>query len=259
MHPGSATDTSVELGAEQVRHFESLWRRERQLVLTRVASSLAHALGTPLNVIAGRAALASMGGVSEAEVAENCQIISRQVRSITALLQEVLKFAREGESPKEQVDLVQLIQQAANLLGPLAASNKVELVPASGTPSLVRSLEQGAVLQVLTGALSMAISSKKPPTRINLAVRVGHAEPPPSERGRVQPGEYAQFALELMGLRLDDKLLEHVYEPWLHSAGLDRDAALSLAMMYGVAREHRGWVHATNDASGSTLTLHWPV
>ena len=239
-------------------HFDQLRRGERQAVLTRVASSLAHALGTPLNVIAGRAALAQMAGASEGEIAENCQIITRQVRAITALLQEVLSFARAGWPAPQPVELRVMLEEARELMQPIAAARGAEL-SVERVADLTLPLHREAVLQVLTALISFGLTLPERVPLIRLSAERAHAEPPSAERGRVQAGDYAHFRVTFDGERIDERLFEHVYEPWLHRSDTDRDGALCLAIAFGMAREHRGWVEHRAGESGSSLELHWPL
>lgn len=239
-------------------HYDSLLRAERQAVLTRVTSSLAHALGTPLNVIAGRAALASMSSSSPAEVAENCEIISRQVKAITNLLGSVLKFAREGWPPPATVELKTIAEVAVELLRPLADARGVPLqLEAEGNRSAA--VQADSLLHVLSIVLSLGLSGTRRASRIRVTADAGHSEPPTGERGRVHPGEYARYRVELQGYSVDQHLLDHVYEPWLHPAELDRDVALALATAFGMTREHRGWVGADPATDGLRLTVFWPI
>jgi signal transduction histidine kinase len=251
-------DSSAASVADLVRDFDNLCRAERQAVLTRVASSLAHALGTPLNVIAGRAALASMSGISPQEVSENCQIITRQVKTITTMLHEVLRFAREGGPAPQPSDLDELARRAVRLLEPLASSRGIE-IRVEATERLQLGLHTGPVVHVLAELLSFGLAASPSPRAIRVTPARAHAEPPQAERGRVPAGEYARVSILFEGSSVDARLLSNVYEPWLHPADLERSPALSLAIAFGVAREHRGWVEHRASAEGSALLLHWPI
>lgn len=245
-------------GPGLAERLDMLRRAERRAVLTRVASSLAHALGTPLNVIAGRAALAQMAGGSDGEIAENCQIITRQVKAITALLQDVLGFARAGWPAPEPVQLGSMLNEAQELMAPIAAAKGTEL-RVDRAEELTLNLHRDALLQVLTGLISFGIELPSRPRSIRLSAARSHAEPPATERGRVQAGEYAQFKVTLDGEQLDPERLEHVYEPWLHPGQGEREAALNLAIAFGLAREHRGWVEHRAGERGSSLEVYWPI
>lgn len=239
-------------------YYDGLLRAERQAVLTRVTSSLAHALGTPLNVIAGRAALASMSSSSPTEVAENCEIISRQVKAITTLLGSVLKFAREGWPPPATVELKTMAELAVELVRPLAETRGTPIqLEAQGDRSAA--IQADSLLHVLCIVLSLGLSDEQRASRIRVTADAGHSDPPTGERGRVQPGEYARYRVELQGYSVEPQLLEHVYEPWLHPAGLERDVALALATAFGMAREHRGWIGADPAPEGLRLTVFWPL
>jgi len=231
---------------------------ERRAAMIRLASSLSHALGTPLNVIAGRAAMIAMEELPSDEIAQNARIIEGQVRGITELLQKTLRFVREGPPASERTDLSKLAERAVRVLQPSAESRNITLRCAT-PPELVAVVPQNRILGILTNLLRLGLDTVGDGGRISLDLQHGHADPPPSERGRAAAGQSARFAIRYEGVRLDEELFKRVYEPWLEPPASGRDAALLLAVAFGMAREHRAWVEANDSAQGATLSLCWPL
>jgi signal transduction histidine kinase len=231
---------------------------ERRAAMIRFASSLSHALGTPLNVIAGRAAMIAMEELPSEEIAQNARIIEAQVRGITELLQRALRFVREGPPAGERTDLCKLAERAVSVVQPSAASRNITL-RCTATPELMAVVPQKRILGIVTSLLSLGLDTVGDGGKISLDVQHGHCEPPPSERGRAVAGNCARFAVRYEGARLDDELFKRVYEPWLEPPVSGRDAALLLAVAFGMAREHRAWVEVRDGAEGTTLCLCWPL
>lgn len=246
--------------AERARLVEELSTGGRRGAIARFASSISHALGTPLNVIAGRAAMIGMSERLDAdEIRQNAQIIEAQVRNISDLLQRALAFARAGAPEPSPTDLRALAENIVRLLRPLAVARDVgiELVP--GQP-LAAPVPESRVRDALAVLASWAIGCAPPRTTISLSVeRAESVKPPPGERGRARGGASALLRVRCPGVRLPVETLEHVYEPWLAAASGDRDSAIALAMAFGIAREHRGFVEASGDDEAMSFVLCWPI
>jgi len=82
---------------------ELMRQAERRAAMRRVASALAHAVGTPLNVIAGRAALISQAPHDKRSehAANNAAVIERQVEALVERIQHMLKWLRTDDARRE--------------------------------------------------------------------------------------------------------------------------------------------------------------
>src|SRR5204863_590761 len=77
-----------EQATEQLRH------ADRLTTVGKLASGLAHELGTPLNVVRGRAKLIVDHEVEGKEVTDSARIVVEQAERMTALIRQLLDFAR---------------------------------------------------------------------------------------------------------------------------------------------------------------------
>src|SRR5262249_3748831 len=67
---------------------EQLGHADRLKTVGHLASGVAHELGTPLNVVSGRAKMIAQGMVSGDDVAENARIISEQAARIATIIRQ---------------------------------------------------------------------------------------------------------------------------------------------------------------------------
>ena len=85
-------ETERRLAAsEQLRH------ADRLTTVGKLASGVAHELGTPLNVVSGRAKMIVRGQVSGTALVESAQAIVDQADRMTNIIKQLLGFARRRE------------------------------------------------------------------------------------------------------------------------------------------------------------------
>lgn len=235
---------------------------ERRAAIARLASTLSHALGTPLNVIAGRAAMLRMRDLTPEQLDDNARIIGEQVRSITDLLNNVLAFVREGWPGPLPTRLATLARRVAALLQPLAQARGVRFELGS-LEELDARVHASRIEQVLVNLLTHAMAAVGDGGHVSLSLRAAELEPPPYERGRAVAGPCARFDVTLHNVTLSAPDYERVYEPWLQPPPPGTDArvlAMLYAVSFGIAREHRAWVEfAPGQGAGSVFSLCWPL
>ena len=91
---------------ERLRHSEKL------ATIGQMAAEIAHELGTPLNVIGGRARTLTKKAADPAEVAKNAGIISDEVARITKIIHQVLDFSRPRGPTLTRVQLGTVVGEA---------------------------------------------------------------------------------------------------------------------------------------------------
>jgi two-component system, NtrC family, sensor kinase len=250
--PGRSAPDPLEV-AELLRH------AERRAAMRRIAGALAHAVGTPLNVIAGRAALISQAPADKRSehAANNAAVIERQVEGLVERIQQILKWVRTDDVKREICAPLGLLEAAAAVYAPLA-ENKGIAIRVSPAELAQTTLPRGAVLLVLVDLISLGISLVESGGLIDLEVRCEHAEPPPAERGRASAGKVARFRVHYVKTSVDGDLFASPYEPWNLPEHVDLNYAQLMCICFGVAREHAGWVEVDRTDSGTAIITSWP-
>ncbi len=239
---------------------ELLRQAERRAGMRRIASALAHAVGTPLNVIAGRAALIS-GASGEARsepAANNAAVIERQVESLVGRIQQMLKWLRTDSIARVSCSPVEVQKTAAAVYEELARTRRITIraQPAELPNS---TLPRTAALLVLVDLISLGLSTVAPGGSIELDVRSEHAEPPASERGRASAGKTVRFRVRFVDTRIADDIFASPHEPWNLPEHVDIDHAQLVSVCFGVVREHSGWIDVEQSNNGGTaIVANWP-
>jgi len=249
-----------EASSNDAELIELLRHAERRAAMARIAAALAHMVGTPLNVISGRAALISqLGGAAQPDGAKNnAAVIERQVEELVERIQRALRYLRAEPAAPEICGLMDLLRTAGDLNLGAARARGVEILVEEGADDRVR-VHRSTVLQVLSDLISLGLCVAKKGGRIVLLTRREHAEPPASERGRARAGQMARFFVRFVGVKLPPETFSQPYEPWNTPEDADRNLVLILTVCFGLSREHAGWIDVDEKTGDdTTLTLSWP-
>src|SRR5690348_18408500 len=98
------TDPEARTPEQKLALFDDLRQAERRAVSSRVASVIAHLIGTPLHVIAGRASLIRAAPKDDS-VAENARRIEEQVERLAARIRALIDYLTLPEPASRREDV----------------------------------------------------------------------------------------------------------------------------------------------------------
>ncbi|MCA9518468.1 MAG: HAMP domain-containing protein, partial [Myxococcales bacterium] len=125
--------------AKRVATTAQLRHAERLKILGELAAATAHEMGTPLNVIRGRARLIGKDPATSEASAASAEVIVAQTDKLTARIRGVLGFARRRSHVQDAVDLGEVVTSSIDLLSPLLGTLQVDVVvTVDGGPAVVR-------------------------------------------------------------------------------------------------------------------------
>jgi signal transduction histidine kinase len=120
----------------RARATEQLRHADRLTTVGKLASGLAHELGTPLNVVSGRAKLIADSEVDGADAIDSARIVAEQADRMTALIRQLLDFARPRALKPAPLNVSTLAARVCQLVATIARKANVTLVPPAPDPAL---------------------------------------------------------------------------------------------------------------------------
>jgi signal transduction histidine kinase len=216
-----------------------------------LASYLIHRIGTPLNVIEGRAAMIASGEVAEADLQRNARVIVEQSARITSLLRDFLAAPRQEPGYVTTFELGDLVKKAAKMLAPLTRAR-------SATVSFERAHEpstlygnQDVLLVALTHVLERGIRAT--PTGGTLRLRLRNETKSGGPDGL--EGRFACLEVDDEGPIIDTDALPALFKP--PPAVRDSESTLGLFIAQAIAVDHGGWIDGANrSGKGARFTLN---
>jgi signal transduction histidine kinase len=252
-HRQVAAETAARLEAlEQLRH------AERLVTVGKLAAGVAHELGTPLNVVSGRAKLVTRGQATGDSVLENARIIGEQAERMADIVRQLLDFARQREPHKAPTDPHRLVSQTLGMLEPLAAKRSVtlELQAADDLPAV--EVDPAQIQQVLSNLVINAVHATRGPGTVTVELGLDGRRAPAELGGR--ESQFLKIGVVDRGAGIDPTIRDRIFEPFFTTKDVGEGTGLGLSVAYGIVREHGGFIEVeSNPGSGSRFSVYVPV
>ncbi len=239
---------------EQVRHMDRL------TTIGRLASGIAHELGTPLNVIAGRTEMISDGTVppGSGEVIENARTIKSQADRMTTIIRHLLDFARQRSPRRAEADAAEVVRHAVELVNCLGYEAQVRLETDEDASSLTAEMDPVQIQQVMTNLIENALQAMPEGGEVVVTVRSVTARPP--EGVSTPAGRFIEIAVVDQGVGIAEQELKHIFDPFFTTKEVGEGTGLGLSITYGIVREHGGWIDADSEVGkGSRFAVYIPA
>jgi signal transduction histidine kinase len=243
-------EMSLRLSAlEELRH------AERLNTIGKLASGVAHELGTPLNVIAGRAELIYSGRVDLAAARGSASIIGEQADRMSHIIRGLLDFGHRSGTETRAENLLQLSEETSELLTVLAKKVGVEIVVAGR--EIKSSVNRWEIQQVLSNLLANAIQAMPSGGRIEVSVHEEQTALP--ENGDSARRAYACITVRDRGSGIEPEILPKIFDPFFTTRTVGEGTGLGLSIAYGIVRDHGGALRVQSVlGEGTTFQVFLP-
>ena len=251
-------DSQEQLEAEsnaKIAAVEQLRHSDRLRTVGRLASGVAHELGTPLNVVSGRAEMIAEGGLTAEEIAASAQAIRHESRRMADLIQRLLDFARRKTPEKKMTDLMQLVTNTAQLIEPIAKKSQVELTVTERKDPCPVEIDAAQIQQVFTNVIVNAIQSMPHGGRvtINVAGRQTRSEIESDAE------DFVVATIKDSGIGISDDQLDQIFEPFFTTKETGEGTGLGLSIAQRIVEEHGGRIEVdSNPGTSTTFSIFLP-
>jgi two-component system NtrC family sensor kinase len=250
---------AARLAAEDhVSALEQLRHSDRVSTLGRLASSVAHELGNPLNVIEMRAQLIEAGDTATlSEAQQNAAIIRAQARRMTRIIQDILSFARRQPARITRCDLAATVRDAIALCEHSAKKRRTLLQFDAPSKAIEIDADDGKLLQVIVNLVLNAVQATPEGGAVSVELQDRlcaplHDEDAPKQR-------YACIAVIDHGEGIPTERLVRIFEPFFSTRGPGEGTGLGLSVAQGIAKEHDGWIAVESElGQGSAFSVFLP-
>lgn len=217
-------------------------RVERRALAAQVVSVVGHFIGTPLNVIAGRAALIRRDP-NPASIEENVHRIEEQVERLAQRMRRLIEYLASTESEIDLRPAGEVMADAVVLTAPIATYRGVSLqTPAEALTDPVDGLY---ALAVLTNLLSLAVNVAQPG---NAVAFTASSEP-----------NGVRFRLVVPGMVPPETRIDR-FEPPVEREANEPDTLQAFTLCAALAQKGGGRVEvAAEGSSKSIITFTCPI
>ncbi|MBI5576791.1 MAG: DUF3365 domain-containing protein [Deltaproteobacteria bacterium] len=245
---------------EKGRLEQQLQTAQRMETVGTLAGGIAHDFNNALTGILGFGQLLRLKMAGDQKVTGDLDEIMRCAERAATLTRQLLTFARRQVIEPVNLDLNAAVVDLMKLIGKLAGENiEVKGVFAEGVPTIRADraqLEQVLVNLCLNARDAMAAGGV-------LTVKTGEItvdEPYIDRHPYAKAGRYASLEISDTGTGMDEKTRERVFEPFFTTKAPDKGTGLGLAMVYGIVKQHEGFIHLYSEpGKGTTFKVYFPA
>jgi signal transduction histidine kinase len=231
---------------ERLTMLQQLRHADRLASLGCLAGSVAHELGTPLNVVMGHANRISEGTQAPSETKESAAAIHRQVKRMETTIRGILGFVRRAPGEEHKIDLKSVIDSVCDLLRPLAQRRGVQLeVGGTAVSALVWGREV-QLEQVLSNLVSNAIDASPEGGRVVITLAREDREP---DTGR-QAQPVIVVRVRDQGAGVVEADIARLFEAFYTSKAAGQGTGLGLWLAERIVRDHGGSLEVENRSEG---------
>lgn len=213
-----------------------------------LAAGVAHELGTPLNVVSGRAELIASGKLSGQEVKASARTIKSESDRMTAIIRHLLDFARQQTCPHVVVDLSDVVSRTCDLMRSLANKSNVQIVVEVPGSAIHIDGDAAQIQQVITNLLSNAIGAMPGGGKATVSL----SAQTDADRACIQVTD--------TGTGIDSADVNHIFEPFYTTKDVGQGTGLGLSIAYGIVREHGGEIKVESErGKQTTFSVYFPM
>jgi signal transduction histidine kinase len=228
----------------------NLRQSDKMASVGQLAAGLAHEIGTPLNIIGGRAEFLLRRPRSADEISQNLQIIRSQIDRITGIVRQLLEFSRRREPAFRSVELGPLLNKVTGLLEHKIVDRGVHVrieIPAS-LPALQADPDQ--LQQVFINLFLNSLQALQPGGTITIS-----AAPIDDGQGNgaaAAARDKLTIEFEDDGAGIPEEHLGQVFDPFFTTKDIGEGTGLGLSVSYGIIKDHGGEIRVESQRGGFT-------
>lgn len=248
----------VEEQQDKLKLEKELRHSERLASVGGLAAGLAHEVGTPLNIIGGRAEYLLRRPRSPEELKSNLEIIRSQSDRITAIVRQLLEFSRRREPVLRSVDFSVVLGNVRYLLEHQLQEKAVRVEIAGPRTPLMITADPDLLQQVFLNLFSNSLHALSEQGIIKIAAEIT-SEPPPAA-STMQSGPWLRVTFEDNGAGISPEHLSRVFDPFFTTKDIGDGTGLGLSVSYGIIKDHGGDIRVESDLGKYTrFVIHLPM
>ncbi|MEJ2664496.1 MAG: response regulator, partial [Spirochaetia bacterium] len=258
----SCIDITKEKQAEEVKANleEQLRHSQKMEAIGTLAGGLAHDFNNLLSGILGYADLAKMELEPEGPVYRDLEVIERTADRASALVKQLLSFARKGKKHNVSFDLHIIIDEVITILKH-TIDKRIKLTKQFKNRALFIVGDPGQIEQVI---MNLAVNSRDAMPEggeLLFSTDVTHLDEEfCRHNAAARPGFYCLVTISDTGGGIPEKIKNRIFEPFFTTKEPGKGTGMGLAVAYGIVTNHCGFMEVdSRHQQGTMFRVYLPL
>jgi signal transduction histidine kinase len=228
-----------------------------------LAAEVAHEVGTPLNIISGRAEVLGKTVGPEHSGHRHLDVILQQTERISGIIRALLDYTRPRRPILRAQAVVPVLGRVTDLLLDRSRRRgvRIELDVPFGLPQVLADPDQ--LQQLFLNLLQNAVDASPQGKTVRVAVGPDPVLPAEDRVGIVRgKADGSTLAIHVLnsGKGLTAEQLDHVFEPFFSTKGQGQGTGLGLPIVEQIVRAHHGEIEMLSiQGRGTEVIVRLPL
>lgn len=240
---------------------QQLQHAQKFEAIGQLAGGIAHDFNNVIGAILGWAELGEDQAASNNATLESYfKKIHSQCDRVSALVQQLLAFARRQILEPRNLSLNQTVHDVLNLLDKVIGKD-IEIQTDVAEDLWAVRADPTQIEQVLMNLCINSRDAMPKGGRITIATRNALFSEEDCRRTIGLPqGRFAELRVSDTGTGMDAATRERIFEPFFTTKGTGKGTGLGLATVYGIVKQHNGFIQVESEPGlGSAFRIFLPV
>lgn len=220
---------------------EQLVNQEKMATVGKMAAGVAHEINTPLGIILGYAQLMLDDFEKDSDEHETMTVIERQTKVCRRIVADLLKFSRQADSTKNNLNLNEIIREVLAVTEHSLSINNVNVIREfqDPLPQIIGDAEK--LHQVFINLFNNAQFAMAEGGEIIITTASNNKD--------------VLITVSDTGTGIPEDIKNKVFDPFFTTKDVGKGTGLGLSVSYGIIQEHSGTIRVespiVNDQDGS--------
>lgn len=245
---------------EEKSREEQFRQAQKMESIGQLAGGIAHDFNNMLQAIQGFAEIL-LGQLDQNSLEhKNAKEIERASKRAAELTRKLLAFSRKQPVEKKEINLNNVIRDSEVLLHTLLGETiQLQLNLQENLPDIYA--DHGQLSQIIMNLSVNARDAMEDKGRLTISTEtVVFDEKDAAALPDVKPGAFVCMAVTDTGCGMSREVQEHLFEPFFTTKEVGKGTGLGLAVIYGIVKQNKGWLHVYSEESlGTTFKIYLPT
>jgi signal transduction histidine kinase len=246
-----AREQEARATAARVATEAHLRHAEKLATIGQMAAEIAHEVGTPLNVIGGRARSLARRAAEPVEVEKNAEIISTQVDRITKIISQVLDYSRKSHHAANRVDLGKTVRSTIEFVEENLRQHHIEVTIACQPELPPIQGDEDEIQQVCLNLIMNAVQAM--PGGGKLLIDIAHVIRRKEGLDLAPPSPYMMLAFADTGPGVPEEDRARIFDAFFTTKRKGEGSGLGLPVSHGIVKDHDGWMEVGSRPEGGAV------
>ncbi len=242
-------------------NLEAQFRQAQKMeCVGQLAAGVAHDINNVLTIVQGHAGLLLARAGADSDSAKSLKQISSAAERAARFIKQLLMFSRKQVIQTTILDLNAVIHNLGSMLTRMLGEDiSLEIISNSDIPNIEG--DTGMIEQIIMNLIVNARDAMPKGGKLTVITSVADIdENYITQHAGSHQGKFVSLTVKDTGCGMDPKTLERIFEPFFTTKAVGKGTGLGLATVYGIVRQHGGWVDVQSELGvGTTFTIFIPA